>query len=456
MATRCFYRVGRDFDVTASLAIAPAERQNGATVEHRVRVRTLPLVAATVVALLAASCSSSTTRTSTPRSASAEAPCSWPTIANRTVNNIAYPDTNATYWVLGYRLAPGENLELRGAFPAARYISFITYGPSGGVIDVLTDRDIRPDAGSSNPFLPTARGPGAEHRYRVQVRSTASDAPNTVSAVDATSTAESAPTDSGVRPLGTGTEGAPGVVTGTLIYRLYVPDRASDPTGGAPLPAVTLRRPNGAPVTYATCAKQGRAPNGEAIVRKNGPATDRQAPAEPVFIRPASNGNNLYPNPDNVYVATITHYEPGRLVVVRGHAPTFPDTRAGAVISGQEQVRYWSMCTNEYRKPYPVSACVADQSVKLDANGDYAFVVSTRAERPANATAADGVTWIDWGSTKVDMLLLLRNMLANPDFVESAIRLAPGALATSTMGRYAPRGTYCPVATFEQGGLAAC
>ncbi len=423
----------------------------------RTRRSLRPAIVITVLAVSMVSCASSSTATKqVPAPNRAGAPCAWPTIANRAVNNIAYPDTNATYWVLTYRLAPGENLELRGTFPQARYLSFITYGPSGGEIGVLTDRDILPDPGSSNPFAPATRNSGPKRRYRVQVRSAASSATNTVSAVAAASTTTAVATAAAVRPLGTGKDGAAGVVAGTLIYRVYVPDRATDPTGGGGLPAVTLLRSDGTRTSYATCAKQGKSPNGEAIVRKNGPATDRPAPSEPVFIRPESNGNNLYPNSDNVYVATITHYEPGRLVVVRGHAPTFPDTRAGAVISGQEQVRYWSMCTNEYRKPYPVSACVADESVKLDVDGNYVFVVSTRAERPANATAANGVTWLDWSSTKVDMLLLLRNMLASPDFAESAIKLAPGALATSTMGIYAPSGTYCPVATFAQGGPAAC
>ena len=45
---------------------------------------------------------------------------------------------------------------------------------------------------------------------------------------------------------------------------------------------------------------------------------------------------------------------------MRGKAPTFPDTRAGQPVTGNEQVRYWSMCTNEYRKPYPVSFCKRD------------------------------------------------------------------------------------------------
>lgn len=62
-------------------------------------------------------------------------PCAWPTRADQTVDNIAYPDTAATYWGLGYRLAEGETLELAGTFPDARYISFISYRKTGGAVD---------------------------------------------------------------------------------------------------------------------------------------------------------------------------------------------------------------------------------------------------------------------------------------------------------------------------------
>ena len=175
-----------------------------------------------------------------------------------------------------------------------------------------------------------------------------------------------------------------------------------------------------------------------------------------MFIRPANGGGNLYPNPDNVYVATIVGYQPGRVVVVRGRAPTFPDTRAGQPVTGDEQVRYWSLCTNEYRKPNPVSSCLHDDEVPVDDNGDYTFVVSTPGDRPSNATEANGVAWLDWGSTDVNGLLLLRNMLASPSFPESATNLKPGSLASSTMGKYAPKAVYCDKATFEQGGASAC
>jgi hypothetical protein len=135
-------------------------------------------------------------------------------------------------------------------------------------------------------------------------------------------------------------------------------------------------------------------------------------------------------------------------VVVRGKAPTFPDTRTGPVGQG-EQVRYWSMCTNEFRKPYPVTTCAADVDVALSDDGSFTFVVSTPEDRPDNATPEDGVTWLDWGSTEVNGLLLLRHMLASPDFAESAINLEPGQVAQEVMGPYTPLGAYCTTEQFE-------
>ena len=122
---------------------------------------------------------------------------------------------------------------------------------------------------------------------------------------------------------------------------------------------------------------------------------------------------------------------------------------------GTEQVRYWSICSNEYRKPYPVSSCLADEAIPLDDQGRYTIVVATPEDRPAHADAAHDAAWLRWGSTDHDVLLLVRNMLADPDFAESATRLAPGALAVSSMGAYAPTGAICTPAQFDAGD-AAC
>ena len=375
------------------------------------------------------------------------ASCSWPVKANKETLNVAYPDTAATYWVQRYSLAPGERLDLGWTPPKARYSSFITYALTGGALDVRTDRDLEvgPD-GTATVELSADVQPHAGGN-RIAATGTATNAAGTAIDNTAGPGATAAPT--------TTSTSAGGRAEGTVIYRVYVSDVPDDPAGG-PLPTVTVVRADGSRQALPTCPNPGGSTEAAALVERFGPATDIAPPAQPVFIRPANGGGNLYPNPDNVYVATIVGYQPGRVVVVRGRAPTFPDTRAGQPVTGDEQVRYWSLCTNEYRKPYPVSSCLHDDEVPVDDNGDYTFVVSTPGDRPSNATEANGVAWLDWGSTDVNGLLLLRNMLASPSFPESATNLKPGSLASSTMGTYAPKAVYCDKATFEQGGASAC
>jgi hypothetical protein len=441
-------------------------------------------VAAATVAVLAtalAGCSrsDSTSPTTTSRPASGTttttaaeggpAVCAWAAKAGKDIQNIAYPDTSATYWALTYSLAGGEHLVIHGQFPEARYASFITYAPTGGALGVLTDRDIDPDPGSTNPFRGQGAGEPGKRSYTIEVRGDAGDDPNALTSVsvpdspspsNTTTTAGGAttapPRELPMPPIVLGSGGGDGE-RGTLLYRVYVPTDAGDPLGGAPLPEVSIATDGGGEETpVPTCAKPAASPNGKAIVEQFGPATDTEPPATPIFIRPGRNANNLFPNPDNVYVATIVRDRPGEVVVVRAKAPTFPDTAAGDPVTGDEQVRFWSLCTNEYRKPYPVTECARDDQVPLDDQGMFTFVISTPQDRPANATEADGVVWLDIGDTTYDSVLLFRHMLASPTFAEAATKLAPGALATSTMGPYAPVGAYCTRATFEEGGATAC
>ena len=281
---------------------------------------------------------------------------------------------------------------------------------------------------------------------RSKIRGDAAKLPNTLRAAAPTTNRPAGTTTSTVvegttgapAPIGTGSPDATGVAAGTVIYRVYLPKAANDPTGGSGLPTVFDILPDGTRRAVPTCAHAGANPAAEAIVNANGPATNTPAPAQPDFIRPQRSATNLYPDPDNIYLATIAHYAPGRIVVVRGKAPTFPDTSHGARVTGREQVRYWSLCTNEYRKPYPVSYCVADQDVTLDSSGNYTIVIATPADRP-RTTPADGITWLDWGTTSVDNLLLMRQMLPNPHDPAAASSVAPGALASSAMGPYARR-----------------
>lgn len=390
--------------------------------------------AAVLVALLLVACSSGGSKSATTGTVSRQpTTCAWPARADRTTSNIAYPDTGATYWSTDYRLARGERIEVAGRFPAARYFSFVTYHPDGGVRGAIADRDIEAAAGV-NPFAGASDGgatPRGQGRYVVDVTPKVDE--------------DRPPTNT-----------VPGGAGGKLIYRVYLSDDAADARGGVPLPTVRVVGSGGAVRTLTPCPTSGADPASERTVDRYGPATDKPAPAQPVFVRPAAGSARLFPNPDNVYLATIVKYTPGQLVVVHGTAPSFPDTAAGDPITGKEQVRYWSVCTNEYRKPYPVTDCVADEKVPLDAEGNYTIVVSTKAERPANATREHGVAWLEWGSTAVDGVLLVRNMLPAPGFTQSALDVPAGALASATMGPYAPAGRYCAVADFARGGAAAC
>ena len=361
--------------------------------------------------------------------------CAWPVIANRDVLNVAYPDAGATYFATQYRLVPGQRLELRASFPFARYTSFVTYGVNGSAVDSLADIDIASDPGSDNPFTnPGASGDPALRRYTITVD------PN------------AAPGGAGnvIAPLA-----SPGTMAiGTIIQRIYVPDDAADVRAGVPLPSIVVRNADGSSLNVPACLTQSPDPALVGFVNAFGPATDQPALDPPFVARPLGVGG-LYANPDNTYVAAVVAHQPGRVVVVRALAPTFPNTRAGDPPTQASQLRYWSMCMNEYRKPYPVTGCAADDETALDSGGAYTFVISTPADRPTNATVANGVTWLDWGSTSVNGVLIMRHMLPDPSFTQSALGVAPGAAASTTMGPYAPVARYCSKTTFESGGTAA-
>jgi len=357
-------------------------------------------------------------RTPAPKPIGAGATCAWPVRADRETLNVAYPDTDATYWVQRYSLAPEEQVRYRWTMPHARYSSFVVYDAAGNAIGHVADAAMQWDRrGRTTVTL----GPDVSGDGRVRTA-----------------------------PIGTA-----GRSDGAVIFRVYVPDRAGDAQGGVPLPTATVIDASGRRTALGTCAHPGVSPDIRATIARMDSITDTPVPASPVFIRPRNDGGNLYPNPDNTYVATIVDHRPGRVVVIRGHAPSFPDTRAGERIRPSDDLRYWSFCTNEHAKPYRVSACRNDARIATK-DGEYTIVVSTRADRPKGLRASAGVTWLPWGRTRVPSLILLRQMLPSPEYARAAAHLAPGQPAVAVMGADAPRAVYCSTATFDRGGAAAC
>jgi hypothetical protein len=371
------------------------------------------MMAAAVLALSLVACTA----------VSGGASCAWSTMSGAT-GGVAFPDLSATYFQLPYVLATGQSIVVHGQYPAARYFSLTTYGADLNPIDSSADVAISPDAGSQNPFATVVPTGTANGNY-------------TVTVVNGSAPAGDGNTISG---------GSGPIVVGVLTMRVYLP---TDPTtrSGGPLPTATVHNVDGSTRVIPTCS------TGAPVTGSTSTHTGLQLPATtsspPVFTR--QNGASLLPNPDNAYLAAFADWSPGKVIVVRGTAPTFPDTRHGASPAVPSDVRYWSVCTNTDVLPLPVVACAPDDSVPLDAQHRYTVVVSTAADRPATADAAHGVTWLPWGDTTHPQVIILRNMLPNPSFAQAVQHVPAGQSAAAVMGPYAPIASVTTAAAFDSG-----
>ncbi|MBG0854947.1 hypothetical protein I2W78_24650 [Streptomyces spinoverrucosus] len=381
--------------------------------------------------------------------AAQEVRCAWPGVVRPSRLNIAFPETNATYWMMPYRVGEGERLVVDGTYPSARFTSLTVYDAKGSPIDSLADYEIAPSRGSKNPFaVPDAGTNPDQHRYRVTVQPGA--------AVGAGDNTLAATKDSAASGLG------------WLVLRIYVPAEASDPTGGVPLPALSRQREGSNPSAIPTCSRAGAAqgPDGPVaeelreLVKDNAPPGGFEGCGEstveaPGFAIPNKVGG-LFPNPYNKYLCSPLAHESGRIAVIRGQAPTFPNTGEGQSVLDKTQLRYWSICQNQWQLPYPASSCAADFQTALDKDRRYTYVVSTKQDRPANATEDNGVTWIDWGPTNVNSVLLFRNMLPARDFAHAVQDVPSGQDPATVMDAYYPTVTYCTKTAFAEGGPDAC
>jgi hypothetical protein len=124
---------------------------------------------------------------------------------------------------------------------------------------------------------------------------------------------------------------------------------------------------------------------------------------------PANTPNYLEPHATAaVHINYFTRgmsLDAGKIYAISGRLPTFPRTRNGEATMTAAQSRYWSItsysCRGDYNDPNWVPGqwldSVMDDELVLNANNEYVIVWSRPADRPANATAANGVTWIPWG-----------------------------------------------------------
>ena len=413
--------------------------------------------------------------------------CAWWVETTPSSLNVAFPDASAAYWTTPFSTDGLERIVIRGQYVDARYMSLTVYNNTFGTFTCqgtesgLADFKIQPDAGSQNPFLVPA-SPGGSFTVSLEPLSAPPSTPNVLPMPQAT--CDPAPSGSTV-PTN----------IGFLVMRVYLPHGGS--FDSVPLPSLELDFTDGSSVTLPACTDglpKIASPGAKTIVEKLlslrggdshdftptgaspcDPNTPGDCPPELTFVR-ASEGttNSFFPNVDNKYVSAIVQPEPHRLVVIRGKAATVPPGDDPAPWpSATAELRYWSMCSNVYRRPWPVVSidqgnedpivgCVPDFKTTVGLDGFYTYVVSHLKDKPSDDILGHhAATWLPFSQTQPHSrhLMIFRNMLGE-DFPHSVQQCQPGKefadQCATVMGDYYPRAAECRVTTFERLGVAGC
>lgn len=402
-----------------------------------------------------------------------------------------YPDSNASYWIAQFELPVGATLKLRGRFPICRYMSFAVYRPDPlgsftATGEALVDHQIAPDEGSVNPFVPGASRLGEQRDYTVYILG------------------KEAPTRSEDREPNTLYAGTQGLLQ--IAYRVYLPDVGMDGSGGVGLPAYDAELADGTTLSPAEVKAQLNRPMSEGI--KSGMSVEQwralcNAPDNDPELKPESTParnppvverffNNEYNfvgvfktkeahaklsqkvetgfggDPVTLYLFAWVSRALGPVLVLRGKMPKFADTFMGNGGKGLQTMtdwesRYWSLIICEAPPSGLSNDGLTDMQVPLDGEGNYTIVVSRKNDRPVNATADNGIAWMEWSprgegiddpSNRTDFgMLVFRFMYNNPKWKHNPTYITVPGTEAEVMGPYYPRGEYMDKAMFERKGL---
>ena len=153
---------------------------------------------------------------------------------------------------------------------------------------------------------------------------------------------------------------------------------------------------------------------------------------------------------------------------MRGKIPTVPSTLDGNEVFDESdaQLRYWSMCQNEYYSQ-KVTGCLYDEQVTINPDGYFTIITSLPSDRPSNATDECGVGYLPWSAkgdgfssisgrdNETDGFLLMRNMLPAADFNQAIQNTSVIGDEPAILGEYYPSIEYFTKAEFEALGCDA-
>jgi hypothetical protein len=407
--------------------------------------------------------------------------CAWPlVISPEGSGNVQGPDGAARYWIMPFDTTQYEKMTIKGTYPNVRFFSFVAHEtiactpPDSMCQDGfnlvephLYDAKIAPDQGS-NPFVPPG---GPNGTYTVVISRTGPSSGNTIAV---------SPND-----------------LVWVILRMYIAN--ADPSqsgqslmGGVPLPTITLTDQTGASKQLDACFPINKWSDASALaqflfpptddlrLKEGTPSSDRLWFAS--LLKPPS---FLWPNPDNKYLMMWPgdNYQPGRIIVIHGKAPGFPDTFDGSPIWRPSRgfrtvdMRYWAVCEQDFAPPLSLVGCATDLTTTLE-GGYYTIVISDDRQRPD--WLRPNINWLSYGDEQYPKFVVFRNMLPAPDFPYSVqkaweyrdhectfefdFRSLPerrvldnsGQCVKGVMGDYYPDAVWCDKSTFIHGGWQAC
>lgn len=383
--------------------------------------------------------------------------------------NLAYPDANVYYWAGVFTIPEGARLELLGEYPHSRYMSFVSYDERGRPQESLPDFLIRPDEGP-NPYEVGAARTATQRSYRVEVLPTAPEAQRAVGSRQSGGDYN----EIHAPYYGKGKQQA-------ILYRIYLPDRGTEPDGGASLPTPVLHLESGetlrgkeACIALRTRQPAALAPDAAGISAAvyrdliNQPDRPDTWPAQnpatwhiqldrtsllgiytgEINENARRSEGGFYPNPDNHYIRTIVNRRHGPVFLIRAKAPTTPATVGGESDMTDGELRYWSVCANQSFVNTRVNDCLYDEELPRDPRGYFTVVVSRAEDRPRNAHTACGIGWLPMapdgdGMFDEDVTVVqLRHMLPAEDFLHSIDRIDSQDQMETTLGEYMPKTAY--------------
>lgn len=399
-----------------------------------------------------------------------ERDCLWTVPFNVGINTM-FPDTAATYWLAPLVIPPGGRIRFEGQYPHSRYISFNIYNELLQPLDGANDTEIRPIAGSTNPYDTGADRNATTRSYTEYM----------VAAV--------APADESQRTPNTlySSQAAGGTSVPSnlaiVLFRNYVPDAGH--SAAESLPRIVFELADGTTISGpGACSVVDKVvfsiPNvlGQLPDIPTNALINTSAFKYPLWLKffdlqssevsrfyntplgpavyeivgsPTTGSGGFFSNRDNRYISAAISQKLGSVVALHPKMPRTPPTVNGNAVMGDGDMRYWSLCVNN-GDTLAVIDCLYDEQVVRDAQDRAVIVVSRSADRPANATPACGVTWLDWGVPE-NGLLIMRNQLVKPEsnfpYAIQYVPGPPGAHEAEVMQDYYPYGEHLNKADFE-------